>query len=106
MDVLVMLEEGPDHSPLLAHVNSVPSPLHSERPTREVVTLYGQASAESLALALAAAVETHRATGENAAIRQVAVWPERGAVGDAAWHDAATGRMWSRNVAIPVETLR
>jgi hypothetical protein len=106
MDVLVMLEEGPDHSPLLAHVNSVPSPLRSERPTREVVTLYGHASAESLALALAAAVETHRVTGENAAIRQVGVWPERGAVGDAAWHDAATGQMMSRGVAIPLETLR
>jgi hypothetical protein len=29
MDVLVMLEENPDHSPVLAHVNSVPSPLNS-----------------------------------------------------------------------------
>ena len=29
MDILVMLEENPDHSPVLAHVNSVPSPLHS-----------------------------------------------------------------------------
>ena len=27
MDILVMLEENPDHSPVLAHVNSVPSPL-------------------------------------------------------------------------------
>ena len=30
MDILVMLEENPDHSPVLAHVNSVPSPLHSQ----------------------------------------------------------------------------
>jgi hypothetical protein len=41
MDVLVMLEESPDHSPVLAHVNSVPSPLSSERPARDIVTLYG-----------------------------------------------------------------
>ena len=60
MDVLVMLEEGSDHSPVLAHVNSVPSPLDAERPSRDVVTLYGEPSPESLALALAAAVESHR----------------------------------------------
>ena len=54
MDVLVMLEELSEHSTVLAHVNSVPSPLNSERPTREVVTLYGEATSESLAMALAA----------------------------------------------------
>ena len=49
MDILVMLEENPDHSPVLAHVNSVPSPLHSsERPSRDIVTLYGEPNPESL----------------------------------------------------------
>jgi len=57
MDILVMLEEGPDHPAVLAHVNSVPSPLNSERPSRDVVTLYGEATPQSLAMALAAAVE-------------------------------------------------
>src|SRR5450759_2189670 len=56
MVVLVMLEESPVHSPVLAQVNSVPSPLSNERPSRDVVTLYGVPSAESLALALAAAL--------------------------------------------------
>src|SRR3954466_7140587 len=87
MDILVMLEENPDHSPVLAHVNSVPSPLHShERPSRDIVTLYGEANAESLALALAAAVESHRNNDghRSEAIRHLGVWPERGAVGDAA----------------------
>ena len=56
MDILVQLEESPEHSPVLAHVNSVSSPLDSGRPTRDVVTLYGVPSLESLALALAAAV--------------------------------------------------
>ena len=39
MDVLVMLEETSEHSTVLAHVNSIPSPLNSEKPTRDVVTL-------------------------------------------------------------------
>ena len=108
MDVLVMLEESPDHSPVLAHVNSVPSPLASERPARDVVTLYGAPSAESLALALAAAVESHR-TGSghdnNDAIRHLGVWAERGAVGDAAWRDALTGQLVTHDLEIPLEIL-
>ena len=60
MVVLVMLEETPGHSPVLAQVNSVPSPLSNERPSRDVVTLYGVPSAESLALALAAGTRGDR----------------------------------------------
>lgn len=107
MDVLVMLEENPDHSPVLAHVNSVPSPLSSaERPSRDIVTLYGVPSAESLALALAAAVESHRTGHGNAdTIRHLGVWAERGAVGDAAWRDARTGQLVTRDLEIPLDTL-
>jgi len=109
MDVLVMLEESPDHSPVLAHVNSLPTTtLQSERSPREVVTLYGVPDAESLALALAAAVESHR-TGEHngrAAIRHLGVWAERGAVGDTAWRDDVTGQLMTQDVEIPLETLR
>jgi hypothetical protein len=112
MDILVMLEENPEHSPVLAHVNSVPSPLEVERPSRDIVTIYGEASAESLALALAAAVEIHRdraAQDElfrgNAAIRHLGVWPERGALGDAAWRDASTGQLVTRDLEIPLEIL-
>ena len=106
MDILVMLEENPDHSPVLAHVNSVPSPLHSsERPSRDIVTLYGEPSPESLALALAAAVESHRShDGRTEAIRHLGVWPERGAIGDAAWRDA-TGQLVTSDLKIPLETL-
>jgi len=106
MDILVMLEENPDHSPVLAHVNSVPSPLHSsDRPSRDIVTLYGEPSPESLALALAAAVESHRSNGERAGtIRHLGVWPERGAIGDAAWRDSA-GELVTRDLEIPLETL-
>ena len=107
MDVLVMLEENPDHSPVLAHVNSVPSPLSSsERSSRDIVTMYGVPSPESLALALAAAVECHRSNeGSTEAIRHLGVWPERGAIGDAAWRDLATGQLMTRDLEIPLETL-
>jgi hypothetical protein len=106
MDILVMLEENPDHSPVLAHVNSVPSPLHSsERPSRDIVTLYGQPNAESLALALAAAVESHRSSdGRVDSVRHLGVWPERGAVGDSAWRDAS-GQLMTSDLEISLETL-
>jgi hypothetical protein len=106
MDILVMLEENPDHSPVLAHANSVPSPLHSsERPSRDIVTLYGEPNPESLALALAAAVESHRTSdGRTEAIRHLGIWPERGAVGDAAWRDSA-GQLVTSDLEISLETL-
>ena len=108
MDVLVMLEESPDHSPVLAHVNSVPSQLATERPARDIVTLYGVPSAELLALALAAAVESHR-TGKGHdnldAIRHLGVWAERGAIGDAAWRDVGTGQLVTHDLEIPLDIL-
>ena len=106
MDILIMIEDNPEHSPVLAHVNSVPSALHSDRASRDVVTLYGPPTSESLALALAAAVESHRLDDERSeTMRHLGIWPERGAVGDAAWRDAS-GRLMSRDVDIPLETLR
>src|SRR5258708_39229889 len=94
MDILVMLEENPDHSPVLAHVNSVPSPLATERPARDIVTLYGVPRAETLALALAAAGESRR-TGEGHKhvdpSRPLGVSTERGAIGDAARRGVGTG---------------
>lgn len=111
MDILVMLEENPEHSAVLAHVNSVPSPLNAERPSRDIVTLYGEPNAESLALALAAAVEIHREHREPDAvalpstIRHLGVWPERGALGDAAWRDVVTGQLVTRDLEIPLEIL-
>lgn len=107
MDVLVMLEDRPEHSSVLAHVNSVPSPLNSERPARDVITLFGEATPESLALALAASVETRREPVERSeTIRHVALWPERGAVGDAAWRDELSGSLVTRDIEIPLDVLR
>jgi hypothetical protein len=107
MDILVMLEDNPEHSLLLAHVNSGPSPLESERPARDVVSLYGAPSPESLALALAAVVESHRGSVEGSdTIRRLGVWPERGAIGDAAWRDTASGQLMTRDLDIPLSVLR
>ena len=107
MDVLVMFEESPAHAPVVAHVNLVPSSLKSERPSRDVVTLYAEPSPESVALALAAAMESRRGVeGEGAdAMRHLAISPERGAVGDAAWRDNATGQLMTRDLLIPLATL-
>jgi hypothetical protein len=113
MDVLVMLEDLPEQAPknVLAQFNSVPSADAGERksPTRDVVTLFGRPNAESLALALAAALESSRAgvSGENPVdvTRHVGVWPERGAIGDAAWFDRSTGQVVKREVEIPLAVL-
>jgi hypothetical protein len=107
MDVLVMLEETSEHSTVLAHVNSVPSPLNSERPTRDVVTLYGEATSDSLAMALAVAMESRRETLERSdAIRHLGLWPERGAIGDAAWRDERTGQLVTRDLSIAPDVIR
>jgi len=107
MDVLVMLEETSEYSTVLAHVNSVPSPLNSERRARDVVTLYGAATPESLALALAAAMESRREPIERSdTIRHLGLWPERGAVGDAAWRDERTGELVTRDLTIPYDVIR
>ena len=108
MDILVMVEEKSDQSMVLAHVNSIPAPLHgSERPSRDVVTVYGHPTAETIALALAAAVESHRESdpGQSDTIRHLGIWAEHGAVGDAAWRDA-NGQVVSRDLLIPIERLQ
>jgi hypothetical protein len=107
MNVLVQLEEHLEHSAVLAHVNSMPVPSDAERSRRDVVTLYGAPTAESLALALAAAVETQPLAGEESGmIRHLGIWPERGAVGDAAWRDSVTGQLVTRDLAVPLDQLR
>lgn len=106
MDVLVMLEEGPDQTPLLARIDSVPEALASERRARDVVTLFGTPSPESLSLALAAVVESRRANGGSpGAFQHLGVWPDRGAVGDTAWRDRRTGELMTRDLDIPFDTL-
>ena len=106
MDVLVRLEARPNDSPVLAHVNSIPVLPFGTRSRREVVTLYGVADALSLALALAATVESERLEAvHSGVVRHLGVWPGRGAVGDSAWRDSTTGRLVTRDLDIPQLTL-
>ncbi|MGH7635887.1 MAG: hypothetical protein ACRENC_19325, partial [Gemmatimonadaceae bacterium] len=76
---------------------------------RDIVTLYGVPNAESLALALAAAVESHR-TGDGhekaGAIRHLGVSSDRAAVGDAAWREVSTGELVTRDLEIPLDLLQ
>ena len=106
MDVLVRLEARPTDSPVLAHVNSIPVLPFGTRSRREVVTLYGEADAQSLALALAAMVESDRMEApRSGVVRHLGVWPDRGAIGDSAWRDHKTGRLVTRDHSIPLLTL-
>lgn len=106
MDILVMLEESPEHSTVLAHVDSVPSGVDSERRSREVVTLYGVPTAQSLALALAALVDSMRGEPYPAGtVRHFAISAALGASGDVAWRDGSTGRLMSRDLTIGSEQL-
>ena len=105
MDVLVRLEARPSDSPVVAHVNSIPMLPFGTRSRREVVTLYGVADAQSLALALAASVESERLEAHTGVVRHLGVWPDRGAVGDAAWRDRTTGRLVTQDLDIPLLTL-
>jgi hypothetical protein len=106
MDILVMLEDSPDESPVLARVDSVPAMVATDHRAREVVTLYGTPNADYLALALAAAVESHRTAGDGlGAFRHLGVWSERGAVGDTAWRDEISGELLTRDVEIPIVVL-
>jgi len=104
MDFLVMLEDPAESSPL-ARVDSVAAGGAATSPVRDVVTLYGIPRVESLALALAAAVESQRGGSDGAAAMHLGLWPERGAVGDAAWRDSASGEIITRDLAIPLDVL-
>ncbi len=106
MDVLVRIEARPGGSPVLAHVNSIPVLPFGTRSRREVVTLYGEADARSLALALAATVESELLEAmQSGVVRHLGVWPDRGAVGDSAWRDGTTGRLVTRDLDIPLALL-
>lgn len=107
MDVMVEWDESATDARSFARVSSVASPQTLEAPTRELVTLYGAPTPESLALALAAAVEARRA-GEGTLLAggDLHLTETDGAVGDAAWHDRHTGEIIRRELAIPLTVLR
>lgn len=117
MDVLVLLadlDESVDETPAaavpIAHVRSGPDPSTFDtgfgRGAREVVTLYGAAEADRLAVAIAAAFEGRQARGIPAdAVRRFGVWADRGAVGDVAWRDRVTGQVVTQDVSITAAAI-
>jgi hypothetical protein len=51
-------------------------------------------------------VEGHRSAGNGSgAFRHLGIWPQRGAVGDAAWRDESTGELITRDLDIPFDVL-
>ncbi len=108
MDVLVQLEDVSESS-ALARVDSVQGTRYSGSASRDVVTLFGVPSPESLALALAAAVESRRSVVPGSAHpdaeRQLGVWAGRSAVGNSAWRDQSTGQLVTNNLEIPLAVL-
>lgn len=109
MDVMVQWDETTAVPTSFARVSSVASPETLEAPSRDIVTLYGVPTPESLALALAAALESRKAAHEPNALhvlRELSVSESDGAVGDAAWRDRRSGELIKRELTIPLTVLR
>ncbi len=106
MDVTVQWDDTAAGSSSIARVSAVEQRETLESPARDVVTLYGVPTPESLALALAAAVEARKASQVAAALPRLDVSEAHGAVGDSAWRDARTGEVIRREMAIPLTVLR
>lgn len=108
MDVMVQWDETTAVPTSIARVSSVASPETLEAPSRDIVTLYGVPTPESLALALAAALESRKAAHEPNlhVLRELSVSESDGAVGDAAWRDVRSGELIKRELTIPLTVLR
>jgi hypothetical protein len=106
MDVMVEWDQTTSAEGSFARVSAVASAETLEHPTRAVVTLYGVPTPESLALALAAAVEARKAGATPLETRDLRLSTADGAVGDAAWHDRSTGEIIRRELSIPLTVLR
>ena len=106
LEIMVKLEEEGVEAAPIARVNSVASAESLETPSREVVTLYGTPTAESLALAVAASLEAQKVQRRPDALRDLTISSEVGAVGDTAWRDTSTGEMIRADLAIPLTVLR
>ena len=68
------------------------------------MTLYGDPNPESLRWPLRQRSSRIERRWKAEAIRHLGVWPERGAVGDAAWRDSS-GQLVTSDLEIPLETF-
>lgn len=107
MDVMVEWDQAVTDTSSVARVSSIASHETLEEPSRDLVTLYGTPTPETLALALAAAVEARKAAeGSPLDAGDLRVSPADGAVGDTQWRDRSTGEVIRRELAIPLNVLR
>jgi hypothetical protein len=106
MDVMVQWDPTAEERAAFARVNAVASPETLEAPTREIVTLYGEPTAESFALALAASVEARRRTGVGYTTGEIRLTAADGAVGETAYRDVNSGEIIRRELSIPLTVLK
>ncbi|HVH39736.1 MAG TPA: hypothetical protein VM764_06925 [Gemmatimonadaceae bacterium] len=106
MDVTVQWDESTAESLSIARLSAVASTDTLESPSRDVITLFGSPTPESLALALAAAVEARKASHGAGALPRLDVSDVHGAIGDSAWRDHRTGEVIRREMAIPLTVLK
>jgi hypothetical protein len=107
MDVMVQWDDAATGITPLARVSAIASPDTLEAPSREIVTLYGLPTPESLALALAATLEARKASiGAGFSSGDWSITESDGAVGGSEFHDRKTGAIIRRELAIPFNVLR
>jgi len=106
MDVMVQWDPTNEERASFARVNAVASPETLEAPTREIVTLYGEPTAESFALALAASVEVRKRSGVGYTTGEFRVSALEGAIGETAVRDVNSGEIIKRELSIPLTVLK
>lgn len=106
MDVMVQWDPTEDDRADFARVSAVASPETLESPTREIVTLYGELTPESFALALAASVEARKRSGVGYTTGEIRLSAEDGAVGETSYRDVNSGEIIRRELSIPLTVLK
>lgn len=106
MDVMVQWDPTEDERAAFARVNAVASPETLESPTRDIVTLYGEPTPESFALALAASVEARKRSGVGYTTGDIRLSAEDGAVGETSYRDVKSGEIIRRELSIPLTVLK
>jgi hypothetical protein len=105
MDVMVQWDPTEEERAAFARVNAVASPETLESPTREIVTLYGEPTPESFALALAASVEARKRAGVGYTTGEFRLTAAEGAVGETSYRDVS-GEIIRRELSIPLTVLK
>lgn len=106
MDVMVQWDDSVPSSAAFARVRAVTPKGSFDARARDVVTLYGMPTPESLALALAATLEARKVSkGSSLTTGDLNLSESEGAVGAAAWLDRDSGELIRRELAIPFTVL-